>query len=327
MHKLSCGRSRHGAFWLDFHQPSRQFAGAMLEPTAEQLATLSRFERASFRLCDVVNRRPIVKRVAHAYLRTIGASWVHLCTRNVLHAWGQEQLQTLQPDRGVLIVCNHRTFFDMYVLSSVLLREAPWVRGMYFPVRSNYFYERVDGVVVNALMSALAMYPPILRDPAKRAMNRYSVELLVELARQPGRVLGVHPEGTRNRGDDPYSLLPAQPGVGEIVHAARPIVIPAFILGMNDELASQVKGNFKRTGPPITLLFGNPIDTESYAKDPPRLRTYKRIADDLVQKITELGQQEKQIRQREGFPSLECSSPNPSPRPKRQRAGASRSQH
>mgnify|MGYP001480307136 CR=1 FL=1 len=38
---------------------------------------------------------------------------------------------------------------------------------------------------------------------------------------QPGTVVGLHPEGTRGKGPDPYTFLPAQPGVGKLALVAE----------------------------------------------------------------------------------------------------------
>jgi 1-acyl-sn-glycerol-3-phosphate acyltransferase len=265
----------------------------MLDPTHEQLASLDGFERLAFGISHEVNRRPIFKRIAHRYLRSVGSSWVHVCTRNLLSVTGLEHVTALQPDRGVVLVCNHRSFFDLYVVSSVLLRSVSWVQRMYFPVRANYFYERVDGILVNLLMSAFAMYPPIMRDASKRSFNQYSVDVLSDLASRPGNVVGVHPEGTRSRTDDPYTLLSAQPGVGQMVYEAKPIVVPVFVLGLGNDLVRQVKGNFDGRGAPITIAFGPAIDLQQDFQGPARLRTYKRISDRLRAEIMLLAGQSR----------------------------------
>ena len=274
----------------------------MLRPTEEQLSTLEGFERTAFRIADEVNRSPLLKRAAHSFLRTVGASWVHICTRNILHSYGVEHLKTLSPDRGVIIVANHRSFFDSYVIASVLLRNTDWVKGMYFPVRGDFFYERPAGVAVNAIMSAMAMYPPVMRKASKRSFNQYTVDALAAVLQRPGTVVGMHPEGTRNKTDDPYTLLPAQPGIGQMVLQARPIVVPAFILGLSNDLPRQVLGNFTGEAAPITVVFGKPVDLERFYGEPARLRTYKRIGDHLRDALMQLGETERGIRRLEGFP-------------------------
>ena len=42
--------------------------------------------------------------------------------------------------------------------------------------------------------------------------------------------------GTRGKGDSPYELLPAHPGVGQIVLQARPIAVPVFVNGLPNGL-------------------------------------------------------------------------------------------
>ena len=49
---------------------------------------------------------------------------------------------------------------------------------------------------------------------APRAFNRYALERCLYELDVPGTVLAVHPEGKRNKSDDPYALLPAQPSRG-----------------------------------------------------------------------------------------------------------------
>jgi 1-acyl-sn-glycerol-3-phosphate acyltransferase len=151
-------------------------------------------------------------------------------------------------------------------------------------------------------MSALAMYPPIMRDSSKRSFNQYAVEVLTNVAAARGTIVGMHPEGKRSKTDDPYTLLAAQPGVGQVVHAARPIVVPVFILGLGNDLVKQVRGNFDRSGDPITVVIGTPMDLQEQLQAPARLRTYKKIADLLRSEIMRLGEQEREIRRTQGFP-------------------------
>jgi 1-acyl-sn-glycerol-3-phosphate acyltransferase len=135
------------------------------------------------------------------------------------------------------------------------------------------------------------------------------------LAAQPGAVVGLHPEGKRSKTDDPYTLLPAQIGAGQVVHAARPVVVPVFVLGMTNDFVRQVRSNFDGSGEPITVSFGAPVELQDLLQAPARLRTYKRIADRLRDEIMLLGQQQRAMRQ-----SLlqDAASPEPA-------AGASRS--
>jgi 1-acyl-sn-glycerol-3-phosphate acyltransferase len=296
----------------------------MERPTDAQLALLEGFERRAFGIADTVNRRPALKRASQAFLRTVGAGWVYHFTKHIMHKHGLEHLTSLRPDRGVIVIANHRSFFDLYTVACVVLRNTTWVRRMYFPVRGDFFYERPAGVAVNAVMSAMAMYPPVLRQPHKRPFNQYAVDFLADELARPGVLVGFHPEGTRNKTDDPYALLPANPGVGQIVHQARPIVLPVFVLGLGNDLPRQIAGNFTGKGEPITVVFGRPLDLEAFHAEPARLRTYKRLADHLAAELVALGAVEREIREREGMPSKAPASVSASPGSRPRAPGCSR---
>jgi len=278
----------------------------MVSPSQEQLDSLVGFEKTAFRVCDLFSRNETLQRVVYSYQSSFGCSWVDYFTRNIRYTQGIEHVRNLNPERGVLLVANHRSFFDLYVTASTVFNETRWVRRIFFPVRSTFFYERPSGVAVNAAMSALAMYPPILRDANRKNFNQFAVDRMVELAKMKGTMLGFHPEGTRSTGPDPYELLPAHPGVGQIVRMANPTVIPVFTLGLDNDIKRQVKGNFDGTGAPVTLTFGPPVELGSLVTDEPKLRTYKRIADKLRDAIAALGDHDKSFRRRLGLPSLEA---------------------
>lgn len=277
----------------------------MLTPTREQLECLQGFEKAAFWFSDLFHRNETASKLSQFYQSTFGASWVDFSTRKLRYVQGTEHIRNLHPDRGIILVSNHRSFFDLYVTSSVMYTETRWIERMCFPVRSNFFYESPAGIAVNMVMSAMAMYPPILRDANRKAFNQYSVDVMVELAKRRGTLLGFHPEGTRGQGPNPYELLPAHPGVGQIVRLAKPIVIPAFILGLGNDFPKQIKSNFDGTGEPVTLTFGAPVEFGSLLNEDPKLRTFKKIADLLRVKLTELGEQDRQFRKRLGLPSKE----------------------
>lgn len=276
----------------------------MLRPTAEQLRLLTPTERACFAVADTVNRRPAVKRAAHTFLRTVGREWVRLFTDRLLHVEGIDRLRALDPDRGVFLISNHRSFFDFYVASSVILKNTSWVERMYFPVRSTFFYEGVAGNLVNMVMSAWAMYPPVLRDPDRRAFNQYTVGFLKEELQRRGTLVGYHPEGSRGKGPDPYALLPSNVGAGAIVHAARPIVLPMFTLGLINDLPRQIASNFDGSGAPVTVVFGEPLDLDDYYAMPDEPATHRALADRLRDALVSLGHEERVFRAAEGLPPM-----------------------
>ena len=69
----------------------------------------------------------------------MGAGWIHLATYNIMNVYGLEHVQAASRDRPLLLVANHRSFFDMYAVSTVLFRETNWRKQLFFPVRGRFF--------------------------------------------------------------------------------------------------------------------------------------------------------------------------------------------
>jgi 1-acyl-sn-glycerol-3-phosphate acyltransferase len=167
-------------------------------------------------------------------------------------------------------------------------------RRVSFPVRSNFFYETPLGLLMCVLGTGCSMFPPFFRSAEKKAMNRVSLEILLEKLRTPGQLVGFHPEGTRNKTSDPYTLLPAQPGAGELALKARPVVVPAFILGMTNSFGTELKASLRRRSK-VIAVFGDPVPLPEDA-GVTRLSHHKRFADAINERITALGAEERAIR-------------------------------
>jgi 1-acyl-sn-glycerol-3-phosphate acyltransferase len=227
--------------------------------------------------------------------RYIGASWINFFTRNLRHVHGLHRLPPFDPKKSYLCVCNHRSFFDLYVVTGFLVgRGMP--HRLLFPVRSEFFYSSPLGLVVNGVMSFFAMYPPVFRERQRQALNVKSLDEVVRVLKLGGAFVGIHPEGTRKKDDDPYTLLPAQSGVGRIIHHAKVDVIPVFINGLGNDLPKQLASNVTRTGERIVVVFGEPVDFQGMLDQPASPRVYKALTDRAMQVVGKLGQEERAIR-------------------------------
>ncbi len=244
-------------------------------------------------VCQRINEQPIAKKLQSLFHENFGRHWVRISTSNLLRVHGDEHIRNLEPETGVLVCSNHRSFFDMYVISAILRNfRKPWVNDMYFPVRSNFFYETWSGLVVNLVMGGGAMYPPIFRDRSKADLNRVSVERVVAFLQKPGVIVGMHPEGTRGKGPDPYELLPAQPGVGQMALQSGAIVVPVWIQGLRNNFPKQIASNWNhrdRDANRIDVVFGRPVDLSDLREQKPRVTLYKRAADRILGEIAKLG--------------------------------------
>ncbi len=273
----------------------------VLEPSRDELAVLSGFERFAFRLVRRMNQGRW-KRFWTWCQKTLGSGWIHVSTYNLMQVYGLEHVEAASRDHPILLVSNHRSFFDMYVVSTVIFRNTSWPKQLFFPVRGRFFYQGPLGLLVNLLMGWWSMYPPFFAAgdhplKEKRAFDKYSIRLLTELCKNgPGNIIGFHPEGKRNRNWNPYSYLRPQPGVGKLIKDAEPQVIPVFIAGLGNHLPTQVLGNWSG-GEKIRIHFGPLIDFSEFRSRRDHMRTYKEISELVMRKIAELGEQDRGIRE------------------------------
>lgn len=279
--------------------PGTLDVGRSLAPTPEELGVLTLFERVAFRLVTRMNQGGW-KRFWTWCQRVLGAGWIHFCTYNIMNVYGFENIEAADHRKPILLVANHRSFFDMYTVSTVLFRKTKWRKQLFFPVRGRFYYQSPAGLFVNLIMGWWSMYPPFFVTgkhpmPEKRAFDGYSMRLLAELCRHgAGNIIGFHPEGTRNKNADPYSYLPAQPGVGKLIKDAAPQVIPVFIAGLGNNLPEQVLGNWTG-GEPVRIHFGPQLDLTEHLAKKDRVRTYKEIADFVMNKIAELSERDREL--------------------------------
>jgi len=266
-----------------------------LEPTSEELAVLTSTERIGYKLADRMNRGAW-KRLWTFCQRHIGSLWIYLATYNLMNVYGLENVEQTDAEKPLLLVANHRSFFDMYTVSSILFRRTKRPMKLFFPVRAKFFYDSPLGWFVNLVMGWFSMFPPFFREAReekKREFDKFSMRRLIDICSNgAAHVIGFHPEGKRNLSDDAYDFLPAQTGVGKIIMASRPQVVPVFIAGLGNDLPKQILGNW-RGGEPIRIYFGEPIDLSEFYEKRDSLRTHKEIADFLMKKIGEIAENDK----------------------------------
>lgn len=282
---------------LETKQKSRPTENKSLAPTPDEISVLSPTEKIGFRLTHRMNQGAW-KRFWTFCQRHVGSLWIYLATYNLMNVFGLENVEQTDRNKPLLLVANHRSFFDMYTVSSVLFRRTKRPITLFFPVRAKFFYSSPLGWFVNFVMGWWAMYPPFFREEKeikKREFDKYSLQRLVQICTEgKSHVVGFHPEGRRNLNDNPYELLPAQPGIGKVVMAAKPQVIPVFIAGLGNDLPKQIMGNW-RGGEKVRLHFGKPVDLSEFYEKRDSLRAHKEIGDFLMAKIGELAAEDKKI--------------------------------
>ena len=265
-------------------------------PSKTEFDVLSPIEKVGFRLVRRMNT-PAWKRFWTFCQRHIGSLWIYIATYNLMNVRGIRNVEQTDANRPLVLVANHRSFFDMYTVSSVIFRQTKRPITLFFPVRAKFFYDNPLGWLVNLVMGWWSMYPPFFREANeanKRAFDKFSVRELTRICTVGrGHVIGFHPEGKRNLNDDAYSFLPAQPGIGKVLFDAQPQVVPVFIAGLRNELARQVLGNWTG-GQKVRIWFGESIDLSEFYDQRDSVRTHKKIADFLMTKIGELGEKDRE---------------------------------
>lgn len=265
-------------------------------PNDDELALLTTIERASFLLGDLVNRR--FSGVAQRWNAAFMGATIWTCGGNRLRVHGLERIAHLTRHDRILAVANHRSYFDFFVVSAVVFWRTRLSRRILFPVRSSFFYDHPLGPLVNATMSAMAMFPPILRDRERAAWNQYSLQRCIDELSLPGTVLGFHPEGTRNKSDDPYALLPAKPGVGKVALEMREgaYVVPFFVLGMTNDLARETRVNWLVPDEhPIDVVIGAPVDLSDLRRAGSDPHTQRQAAERCLAAIRALADEHRAL--------------------------------
>lgn len=259
---------------------------------AEALAALAPFERRAFELVERMNGGAW-KELWVFCQRHVNARWIGMLSRPQLDVHGFEHVERTTAARPLLLVANHRSNFDMIVVTEILFRRLARPVRINFPIRGRGYYQEATGLLLNFVASFWAMYPPLFALPSHAVFDRYALDVLIRMCRAgEGTVIGIHPEGGRNRDPDPYSFRKIQPGTGRIIHAARPQVIPVFIGGLGNSFTGQI-ANLWRKRERIRVHFGAEPDLSELLALPAKGSTYKAITERVMEQVRLLAEEDR----------------------------------
>jgi 1-acyl-sn-glycerol-3-phosphate acyltransferase len=250
-------------------------------------------EKPVVRLNEAMNQTPGGRKLIAGWQRGAAGPFVRWVTKYRWELHHLERLRRVVPQRGTILVANHRSLFDMFVTLSVLFIEHGMYQNLLFPVRAPFFYTNPLGPVVCGLFSGFSMWPPVFRDERRSELNPIGVRQMLEALEEPGTCVGMHPEGARNKSDDPYSLLPARPGVGQMVQETHPetLIVPVFMHGLSNDFALEVRRKLNpRLGaeaPPIRWVFGEPIPAAELARIGDARTIANHLLDDRIRALAE----------------------------------------
>jgi len=246
--------------------------------TAEQVRLLTPTERFAIALGDLVARH--FKFLSTAWNVAVITPLVWLIIGLRLDACGLDSLRAYGSRVPLVLVANHRSRYDFFAITAVVRAHGGLLRHFLFPVRSAYFYDHPLGVLLNIVSAGMAMFPPVFRDAERRPINVWSLTRCAEELRRPRRVVGIHPEGRRNRDEDPYAIADAKPGVGKIVlEAPGSRVVPVFINGIGDNPLAELTYNLRPSRHRVRIHFGDEVDVEDLRREGSRPMTQKRATE------------------------------------------------
>lgn len=265
---------------------------------------LTRTERFAIGLGDFVARR--CKMLSTLWNLTVITPLVWLVIGLRLDAHGLASLRAYGSRVPLVLVANHRSRYDFFAITAVVRVYGGLLRHFLFPVRSAYFYDHLLGVLLNVVSAGMGMFPPLFREPNRRALNVWSLMRCTEELAKPRRVLGIHPEGTRNRGADPYAIAEPKPGVGKIVlEAPGARVVPVFIAGVGDNPLAELFHNLRPRRHPVRILFGEEVNVEDLRAEGSRPMTQKRATERCMNALRALAAEARVL----------AGAPHPGPLP------------
>jgi 1-acyl-sn-glycerol-3-phosphate acyltransferase len=256
---------------------------------------LSLGERLALAAALASNENAALRRASNWWANAVVGRIVALLCGARLRVRGLEHIERLAPTGGVLLAPNHRTFFDLFAVTYAFRGQTSSCGEVYFPVRSRFWYDHPLGPWLNAVGAGMRMFPPVFRAAHQRDVTRRGLDWLAERLKEPGVVVGMHPEGTRSRDPDPFTLLPPEQSFGRVALLSRATIVPVFVNGLSDSLWEESRRR-KQTDAIVNVAFGAPVSTTEFdGCDPSRLRNQLAIGRRVLQAVQELAQEVRSL--------------------------------
>jgi 1-acyl-sn-glycerol-3-phosphate acyltransferase len=190
---------------------------------------------------------------------------------NRIEVQGREHIPS-RGERGVLFLSNHISALDPFLIGiTAMPRFSPvWWRAA---AKEELFTNPFS----RAVMVLIGAFPVKRRQRDIESMDRMAEVLKTD-------VLVVFPEGTWSRTDE---LLPGRPGVGKVIHDARPDkIIPVAVKGTDGILPRDAW--IPRIGRRARIIYGPPMDLGRFYQRPSDLETSQQIVTAVMAEIGRL---------------------------------------
>jgi 1-acyl-sn-glycerol-3-phosphate acyltransferase len=264
---------------------------------------LTRTERFNIAAVEAWHRVPPLSRLSVVGARFAVRPLLQATLGWMVEAHHFERLAALPRDRGLILCANHRSYLDNFVVGATAMEYLPWRTRYVVPGRTEGIFDAWYGLALNAAVGALNIYPPVVRSKRGHAWGQRVIGILRDLLLERRVTVLIHPEGGRNKGDDPYSLLPARPGLGRIIHESRATVVPIFLHGFPNSFgryASVAAARLRGAPPPVQAVMGEPIDFSRELATPGSPTLFHGMAQRITAEISALMPEERALRASRG---------------------------
>jgi 1-acyl-sn-glycerol-3-phosphate acyltransferase len=181
-------------------------------------------------------------------------------------------VENIPREGGVILAANHLSVVDSIVVPIACPRP------VYYLAKAEYFDHRVLGPLLTGLNNI----------PVNRGVGREA--LLAIDAAQPvlkaGKVLGIHPEGTRSPDG---KLHRGRPGTVKLALDTGAAIVPVGLIGT--DRIHPIGARFPKIAR-CEVIFGEPLDLSPYEQETANSRLLREVTLKLMREIARLTGQE-----------------------------------
>jgi 1-acyl-sn-glycerol-3-phosphate acyltransferase len=181
-------------------------------------------------------------------------------------------LDNIPREGGVILAANHLSVVDSIVVPVVCPRP------VYYLAKAEYFQHRLLGPLLTGLNNI-----PVNRSGGREALLAIDAAVPVLKA---GKVLGIHPEGTRSPDGRLYR---GRPGTVKLALDTGATIVPVGLIGTD-----KIQPIGARLPKPhrCEVVFGEPIDLSAYETEPANAKLLREVTLKMMREIAKLTGQE-----------------------------------
>ncbi|MGK2961589.1 MAG: lysophospholipid acyltransferase family protein [Gemmatimonadaceae bacterium] len=262
---------------------------------------LTRVESFNVRLVELWHTVPALSSISTWLGRNVARREFELLLGNLLEEHNFERLRDADYDKSILVCANHRSYVDNFAVAIRAMKHIPPNVRLIAPARTEGLFDKPWGIFVNFFLTFMNMYPPVIRSSRGAMWGKRVIQILTDLLLKGRLALFIHPEGGRNKGSDPYDLMPAKPGLGKIIHQSKATVFPVFLQGFPRSPKAFIRANYGKgasSQPLVHAVMGEPLDFSAERALPASPEVYRAIGRRLMDAIVAASAEEKEIRRR-----------------------------